>query len=130
MDELIRICELTEIDSVGQTKRKLFEGGLNLSGGQRQRIGIARALFTKPRILVLDEATSALDARIENLIIKQITESNEKLTLIVAAHRLSTIRNADVIYYLDSGKIIASGNFEELKKNLPEFKNQADLMNL
>lgn len=106
------------------------EEGKTLSGGQKQRLGIARALYTDPQILVLDEATSALDGTTENEIANEILRLRESKTVIVIAHRLSTIRLADVIYYIDKGKIVASGNFEELKSRLPEFEKQANLMGL
>ncbi len=108
----------------------ISEEGKNLSGGQKQRMGIARALYTNPQILVLDEATSALDGATENEIATEILRLRESKTVIVIAHRLSTIRLADTIYYVDNGKILASGNFEELKKKLPEFEKQANLMGL
>ena len=106
------------------------EEGKTLSGGQKQRLGIARALYTDPQILVLDEATSALDGTTENEIASEILRLRESKTVIVIAHRLSTIRLADVIYYIDKGKIVASGNFEELKSRIPEFEKQANLMGL
>ena len=104
--------------------------GLKLSGGQLQRIGIARALITEPKILLLDEATSALDANSENQISIVLEKMRNRVTLIVIAHRLSTIRNADKIYYLDHGSIVSSGTFDELRKAVPDFENQASLMGL
>ena len=109
---------------------KVGERGTRLSGGQRQRLGIARAMITKPRILVLDEATSALDSETEQAITQAIELGIKNTTLIVIAHRLSTIKNADRIVYLKDGKILGMGNFDELKKKLPEFKSQAQLMGL
>ena len=88
------------------------EGGSTLSGGQRQRLLIARALVTKPKILIFDEATSALDNRTQQI----VTESLDRLqvTRIVVAHRLSTIRDANRIYVMDDGQIVQSGTVEEL----------------
>jgi ABC-type bacteriocin/lantibiotic exporter with double-glycine peptidase domain len=88
------------------------EGGTNLSGGQRQRLLIARALALRPRILLFDEATSALDNRTQAI----VSESLERLrvTRIVVAHRLSTIRHADRIYVLEKGRLIQQGNFDQL----------------
>ena len=106
------------------------ERGAELSGGQRQRLGIARALFTSPKLLVLDEATSALDGETESKISDSISEIRGSLTLIVIAHRLSTIRNADKILYFDHGKLIAAGNFDELRIAVPDFDKQANLMGL
>lgn len=93
------------------------ERGAKLSGGQAQRICLARALVKKPDILILDEATSSLDSNSEKLIQKSIEILSGKITIISIAHRLSTIKSADNIFYLKSGKIIESGNFEQLMKN-------------
>jgi ABC-type multidrug transport system fused ATPase/permease subunit len=106
------------------------ERGAELSGGQRQRLGIARALFTKPKLLVLDEATSALDGETESRISEAINKIKGNLTIVVVAHRLSTIRNADRILYFDSGALIGVGTFDELRAKVPNFDKQAQLMGL
>jgi ABC-type multidrug transport system fused ATPase/permease subunit len=104
--------------------------GTRLSGGQRQRLGIARAMFTKPRLLVLDEATSALDGSTEADITDAVHKLKGGVTIVVIAHRLSTVKESDSIHYLEDGKLIRSGTFEELKSNIPEFAKQAQLMGL
>lgn len=106
------------------------ERGMKISGGQRQRLGIARALYTKPKLLVLDEATSALDGQTEVDISSSIQSLKGNVTVILIAHRLSTVLNADRIYYVENGEIIASGNFEELRNKLPDFDSQARLMGI
>ena len=106
------------------------EKGLKLSGGQKQRMAIARALITSPQILVLDEATSSLDADTEKTVSEAIEKLHGKVTLVVIAHRLSSIRNADKVIYLEKGRIKAQGNFEELRSQVPDFDRQAKLMGL
>ena len=106
------------------------EKGHKLSGGQRQRLGIARALFTKPKFLVLDEATSSLDGETEFDISEAIKSLKGKTTVLLIAHRLSSVRNADQIIYISKGKIEAVGNFEEVRKTAPNFDKQANLMGL
>lgn len=103
------------------------ERGLTLSGGQRQRLGIARALYVDPYVLVMDEATSALDTATEAAVAKAIRELHGKVTVILVAHRLSTIRHADRIYFMAEGRIAASGTFDELVKTVPAFAEQAAL---
>jgi len=105
-------------------------GGSRVSGGERQRIGIARALLTNPKLLVLDEATSALDALTESIIADSISGMRGKSTLVLIAHRLSTVRTADLIVYMEKGKIITTGDFEHIKANVPNFARQAALMGL
>jgi ABC-type multidrug transport system fused ATPase/permease subunit len=106
------------------------ERGGNLSGGQRQRVGIARAMFTKPKLLVLDEATSALDGQTESEISDAIQSLKGRVTLILIAHRLSTVMTADQIIYLEEGHIRAQGTFDEVRKTVPDFDKQAKLMGL
>ena len=106
------------------------ERGTNLSGGQRQRLGIARAMLTKPKLLVLDEATSALDGQTELDISNAINDLKGIVTVVMIAHRLSTVRNSDQVIYMDKGKIIAEGKFEEVRKAVPDFDHQAQLMGL
>ena len=105
------------------------EGG-KLSGGQRQRIGIARALLTNPKILVMDEATSALDAQTESNISKAISKIKDECLVIVVAHRLATVRSADLVIYMQDGQVKAEGSFEEVRKLVPDFDSQAQLMGL
>ena len=106
------------------------EHGAALSGGQRQRIGIARALYTNPKLIVFDEATSALDADTEDKISNAVFALRGSHTLIIIAHRLSTVRSADSVIYLDGGKILAKGSFDQVRAEIPEFDNQANLMGL
>jgi ABC-type bacteriocin/lantibiotic exporter with double-glycine peptidase domain len=95
-------------------QEKIFENGANLSGGQKQRLGIARALLTKPKLLVLDEATSSLDHGSEEIVSRSVANMKGSRTLIVIAHRLSTIRSADRIIYIGSDGEIQVGTFESL----------------
>jgi len=104
--------------------------GTKLSGGQRQRLGIARALVTKPKLLILDEATSSLDGKSEADISDSINEFRGEVTTIIIAHRLSTIRTADKVIYMNNGSIEFVGTFDEVRRNVPEFDNQAKLMGL
>jgi ABC-type multidrug transport system fused ATPase/permease subunit len=101
-----------------------------LSGGEIQRLGLARSLYRNPGILFLDEATSALDAETESEINKVLDELRGRMTIVLIAHRLSTVKNADKIIYLDSGRVIAEGTFAELQKKVPDFKNAVKLMGL
>ena len=104
--------------------------GSKLSGGQRQRLGIARAMFTQPKLLILDESTSSLDAHTELLVTDSITAIPYEITILVIAHRLSTVRFSEQVIYLQNGKIQAKGDFETVRKAVPDFDNQAKLMGL
>jgi ABC-type multidrug transport system fused ATPase/permease subunit len=114
----------------GQLSFRISDAGKNLSGGQRQRLGIARALLTKPKIVIFDEATSALDAETENRVSESILKLTGECTVIFIAHRLSVVRSADMIYYIDKGKIISQGTFEELRSINANFDNQANFMGI
>jgi len=100
------------------------ELGSNLSGGQVQRIGIARALFSEPLILVLDETTSSLDSATEHEVMKYINSLKGEVTIVIVSHRLSTIQACDRIYYLEHGKFIAEGKFDDVRKTVPNFEDQ------
>lgn len=99
------------------------ERGVRLSGGQRQRIGIARALYHDPEVLVFDEATSALDNVTEKAVIEAVNVLSHKKTIIMIAHRLSTVKNCDQILYLEQGEIIDSGSYQELIERNSKFRN-------
>jgi len=103
------------------------ERGAKLSGGQRQRLGIARALFTKPKILVMDEATSALDHQTEISVSDSIINLREEVTIVFIAHRLSTVKKADQIVYINEGKILSKGSFEKVRSEVPEFEKNSKL---
>jgi ATP-binding cassette subfamily C protein len=102
----------------------------NLSGGQLQRIGLARALYTQPKLLVMDEATSALDAESENEINKALDEMRGKVTVVLIAHRLNTVQRADQVFLIEKGKLMDSGTFPDLMKKNPSVKRLAKLMEI
>ena len=101
----------------------LGERGVRLSGGQRQRIGIARALYNDPKVLILDEATSSLDGVTETAIMEAIHNLAHQKTIILIAHRLTTVTECDAIHVLEGGKIVASGNYQELLATCEQFRN-------
>jgi ATP-binding cassette, subfamily B, bacterial PglK len=130
--EAIEIAQLTEFvkNLPLELSTQVGNRGTALSGGQRQRLGIARALFTKPKLLVLDEATSSLDGQTESSISKAINRMKGSVTLIIVAHRLSTVRNVDKVVYLDDGEIVFQGTFDQVRDAVPNFDIQAKLMGL
>lgn len=109
---------------------RVGERGLTLSGGQRQRLGIARALYSDPLILVLDEATSALDTKTEADVADAIRELRGDVTVIAVAHRLSTIRDSDLVLFMHDGTVTAQGSFDDVVASSPEFAAQAKLAGL
>jgi ATP-binding cassette, subfamily B, bacterial PglK len=111
---------VTELDLGYDTE--VGERGVRLSGGQRQRLGIARALYNDPDVLILDEATSALDSVTEQSIFHAVNEIGKSKTIVMIAHRLTTVRGCDVIYLLDRGRVLAAGPYEELLHTSPEFR--------
>jgi len=135
-DELVfAALEVAQLDEYVRSLPKgidtyIEEKGTNLSGGQRQRLGIARAMFTKPKLLVLDEATSSLDGQTEAYISDSIRKLRGNVTVITIAHRLSTVRDSDLVIYLEKGKVLSKGSFEEVRKEVSNFDDQAKLMGL
>ena len=109
---------------------KVGESGIKLSGGQKQRLAIARALLRNSPIIIFDESTSSLDNFAQEDIKKSIDNLKGKSTIVIVAHRLSTIKNVDKIFFLDSGKIVDTGTFDELFKNNPKFKKMFYAENL
>lgn len=111
-------------------KTTVGDRGTSISGGQRQRLGIARALFTAPRLLILDEATSALDGVTEANISESINALKGHTTVVMIAHRLSTVREVDRVIYMEKGRVAAVGTFDEVRQQIPNFDEQAKLMGL
>ncbi len=127
-DAAIRLAAETAhlSDVVGSLERgfesESGERGVRLSGGQRQRIGIARALYGAPDVLILDEATSAVDSVTEEAILKGLGALSGKMTLIMIAHRISTLRNCDQIFLMEHGRLVARGTYDELLESEPRFR--------
>jgi ABC-type multidrug transport system fused ATPase/permease subunit len=127
--------KIAQLDSILQSLplgslTPVSDRGENFSGGQRQRIGIARALYTNPKLIVFDEVTSALDSETENAFTDALQELKGKVTIIMIAHRLSSVLQANRIYYMEAGKIVAQGTFDELKAKNENFARQAEIMGL
>ena len=106
------------------------ERGAKISGGQRQRLGIARALYTRPKLLILDEATSSLDGQSEFDLSNSIQKLKGSVTVVMIAHRLSSVRFVDKVVYMEDGEIKALGDFNSVRRLIPNFEKQASLMGL
>jgi len=123
--------ELAHVDFIDDLPKgldtKIGEDGVGLSGGQRQRIAIARALLARPSILLLDEATSALDAESESKIRSSIEQMKGSMSILVVAHRISTVRQADRILVIDKGKLVGEGNHEQLRASNIMYERFADI---
>jgi len=123
--KLANLSDFVEKDCPQKYLTRIGERGVRLSGGQRQRIGIARALYRQPQILVLDEATSALDTLIEQAVMDAVHGLSNKITLVIVAHRLSTVRECEKIYYLEGGSVACSGRYDELMISCDQFRKMA-----
>jgi ATP-binding cassette subfamily C protein len=128
--EVLRLAHLSEF--VNSLPEGIFTSvgsqGNSLSGGQIQRLGLARAHYVKPKLIILDEATSALDASSEAFISQSLKELGKNVTVIVIAHRLSTVQHSDVVFVVDCGKVVASGSFSHLRKTVPMVAEYVRLM--
>lgn len=127
--ERAQLADFLRQDRLG-IETEVGENGVQLSGGQRQRLGIARGLYSRPRLIVLDEATSALDAETEKVITETLDSLAGQVTLIVIAHRLATVRNCNQVIYLREGELLSGGTFEHVRSTVPDFDAQARILGL
>lgn len=130
-EQLQKVVELAQLNDFIDTlpqglETEVGENGARISGGQRQRIGIARALYLNPEILILDEATSALDNITEQKFINILDSLKSKMTIVMIAHRLSTLKDCDKIFFMEKGEITAEGNFDFLLQESIEFQKLAN----
>ncbi|NQV18413.1 MAG: ABC transporter ATP-binding protein/permease [Armatimonadetes bacterium] len=127
VNNALRLAQLQEfIDELPHGLETIIgELGIRISGGQRQRIGIARALYNDPELLIMDEATAALDNETERAFMESIESLSGKRTIIIIAHRLTTIEKANIIFFLSKGQLLASGSYAELLEKIPEFRKMA-----
>jgi len=117
VSKIANLYEFIEGELPDQYKTNVGDHGIKLSGGQRQRIGIARALYHNPEVLIFDEATSALDNETEKVVMDAIYKLRKDLTIILIAHRLNTLKNCDIVFKLDKGRLIKQGKYNEFIKS-------------
>ncbi len=133
-EDLVRVClkKAQLLDFIESLPEGIWTGlgsqADSLSGGQAQRLGLARALYPQPSLIILDEATSALDASTEASIAESIRHIGTDITVLVVAHRLSTIQHADVVFVIEDGKVMAQGSFPEVRKKVPLIEEYVRLM--
>lgn len=125
VDDAIKRAQLTHVLDGRSEADGLSEQGL--SGGQKQRIGLARAMYRNPSLLFLDEVTSELDAETEHAVMSSIESLRGTTTVVIVAHRLSTVQHADQVIYLENGKVLGVGTFDELRKSIPQLQRQIEL---
>ena len=125
VNNAIKNAQLSHVLDGRSATDALSEQGL--SGGQKQRIGLARAMYRNPSLLFLDEVTSSLDAETEHAVMSSIESLRGTTTVVIVAHRLSTVQHADQVIYLDNGKVLGVGTFEELRKSIPQLQRQIEL---
>jgi ATP-binding cassette subfamily C protein len=127
--QALRLAQLEEFVSglPEGLETEIGERGVRLSGGQRQRIGIARALYNAPQVLVMDEATAALDNETERDFMESLAKLSGSRTILIIAHRLTTVRACDIIFFLKDGRLVDSGTYDDLLSKCAEFRNMANI---
>jgi ABC-type multidrug transport system fused ATPase/permease subunit len=126
--KVARATELAQLTHILDGRSEQSElSGQALSGGQKQRIGLARAIYRDPTLLFLDEVTSALDAETEYAVMSSIEKLRGDITVVIVAHRLSTVQHADQVIYVEHGKVLGIGTFDQLRQTIPQLQRQIEL---